>query len=30
MFYWLAELAPDVAVLNLFRYITIRPGSAPG
>ena len=24
MFYWLAELAPDIAILNLFRYITIR------
>ncbi|MGA9442600.1 MAG: phospho-N-acetylmuramoyl-pentapeptide-transferase [Methyloceanibacter sp.] len=28
MFYWLAELAPDIAILNLFRYITIRTGGA--
>ncbi|MGD8529300.1 MAG: phospho-N-acetylmuramoyl-pentapeptide-transferase [Methyloceanibacter sp.] len=28
MLYWLAELAPDVPVLNLFRYITFRTGFA--
>jgi len=28
MLYWLAELAPDIAVLNIFRYITFRTGGA--
>ena len=28
MFYWLAELAPDIAFLNIFRYITFRTGGA--
>ena len=28
MFYWLAELAPDIAALNIFRYITFRTGGA--
>ena len=28
MFYWLAEQAPDVAGLNIFRYITFRTGGA--
>jgi phospho-N-acetylmuramoyl-pentapeptide-transferase len=28
MFYWLAEQAPDVAALNIFRYITFRTGGA--
>jgi phospho-N-acetylmuramoyl-pentapeptide-transferase len=28
MLYWLAELAPDVGVLNIFRYITFRTGGA--
>ncbi|MEM7191954.1 MAG: phospho-N-acetylmuramoyl-pentapeptide-transferase, partial [Pseudomonadota bacterium] len=28
MFYWLAELAPDVGVFNVFRYITFRTGGA--
>ena len=28
MFYWLADLAPDIAALNIFRYITFRTGGA--
>lgn len=28
MLYWLAELAPDIAALNIFRYITFRTGAA--
>ena len=28
MLYWLAELAPDITVLNIFRYITFRTGGA--
>jgi phospho-N-acetylmuramoyl-pentapeptide-transferase len=28
MFYWLAELAPDIGALNIFRYITFRTGGA--
>ena len=28
MLYWLAELAPDVTFLNIFRYITFRSGGA--
>lgn len=28
MFYWLAEQAPDIAALNIFRYITFRTGGA--
>jgi phospho-N-acetylmuramoyl-pentapeptide-transferase len=28
MLYWLAELAPDIAALNIFRYITFRTGGA--
>ena len=28
MLYWLTELAPDIAVLNIFRYITFRTGGA--
>jgi phospho-N-acetylmuramoyl-pentapeptide-transferase len=28
MFYWLAEQAPNIAALNIFRYITFRTGGA--
>ncbi len=28
MLYWLAELAPDIAAFNIFRYITFRTGGA--
>jgi phospho-N-acetylmuramoyl-pentapeptide-transferase len=28
MLYWLAELAPEIAFLNIFRYITFRTGGA--
>lgn len=28
MLYWLAELAPDSSVFNVFRYITFRTGGA--
>jgi phospho-N-acetylmuramoyl-pentapeptide-transferase len=28
MLYWLAELAPDITFLNIFRYITFRSGGA--
>ena len=28
MLYWLADLAPDIAALNIFRYITFRTGGA--
>ena len=28
MLFWLAELAPDIAFLNIFRYITFRSGGA--
>jgi phospho-N-acetylmuramoyl-pentapeptide-transferase len=28
MFYWLAELWPDIALFNIFRYITFRTGGA--
>ncbi|TFG86719.1 MAG: phospho-N-acetylmuramoyl-pentapeptide-transferase, partial [Hyphomicrobiales bacterium] len=28
MLYWLAELAGDLSVLNIFRYITFRTGGA--
>jgi phospho-N-acetylmuramoyl-pentapeptide-transferase len=28
MLYWLTELAPDFAFLNIFRYITFRSGGA--
>jgi phospho-N-acetylmuramoyl-pentapeptide-transferase len=28
MLYWLSELAGEVSVLNIFRYITFRTGGA--
>ncbi len=28
MLYWLAELAPDSSLFNVFRYITFRTGGA--
>src|SRR5665648_93385 len=28
MLFWLAELAPEIAALNIFRYITFRTGGA--
>ena len=28
MFYWLSELAGELSVLNVFRYITFRTGGA--
>ena len=28
MLYWLTELTPELAALNIFRYITFRTGGA--